>query len=87
MEKDYIARAAHEQKIQTQKFEHFYHRYNNHLESLDVSYHQLCIDFSFLIIYFLPCLSQIEVKLLQRSNVKTRELEKLGKALDKNGEP
>ena len=37
MEKEYMERAAMEMRIQTKKFEHFYCRYNNHLESLDVN--------------------------------------------------
>ena len=37
MEKEYMERAAAELEIHTKKFLHFYERYNNHLESLDVS--------------------------------------------------
>ena len=33
-----MERAATEIKIQTKKFEHFYDRYNNHLDSLEVSF-------------------------------------------------
>ena len=37
MELEYMQRAAEEMEIHAKKFEHFYQRYNNHLESLEVS--------------------------------------------------
>lgn len=96
MEQDYVTKAYHEMEEQQEKFEHYHERYNNHLQSLDVSTEcYTCSDrlYAFWKIFLLIRMrinslfppSQIEMKLLQESQAKLREMERLGQALDKKG--
>jgi len=60
MEREYVRAAEEDQRQKKEKFMHYYERYSNHLNSLE-----------------------IELKLLQESQAKTKEMEKLGQALEK----
>ena len=92
MMKEYVKDAQEAESKKQERFDHYYSRYSNHLNSLEVHVHIHYIVLCVLMLHvpvhcaFSHFDFQMELSLLQRSQCKTAELAKLGQVLEKKGE-